>query len=96
MSGHETIRVLEVGVDAQIPAEEEGKGLESVVAKGSQSGGPAEASELAGEAGPENPDSSAEATGMRPLPQPGIALTKIFPVVTWGASHTVSPNLPAV
>ncbi|XP_019479463.1 PREDICTED: POU domain, class 6, transcription factor 1 isoform X2 [Hipposideros armiger] len=62
MSGHETIRVLEVGVDAQIPAEEEGKGLESVVAKGSQSGGPAEASELAGEAGRENPDSSAEAT----------------------------------
>ncbi|KAM5249433.1 POU domain, class 6, transcription factor 1 isoform 2-T3 [Hipposideros larvatus] len=62
MSGHETIRVLEVGVDAQIPAEEEGKGLERVVAKGSQSGGPAEASELAGEAGRENPDSSAEAT----------------------------------
>ncbi|KAF6338712.1 hypothetical protein mRhiFer1_000159 [Rhinolophus ferrumequinum] len=62
MSGHETIRVLEVGVDAQIPAEEEGKGLESAATKGSQIGGPAEASEHAGEAGPENPDTTAEAT----------------------------------
>uniref|UniRef100_A0ABI7ZMA9 POU domain protein n=1 Tax=Felis catus TaxID=9685 RepID=A0ABI7ZMA9_FELCA len=62
MSGHETIRVLEVGVDAQISAEEEGKGLEGVAAEGSQSRGPAEASEPAGEAGPDNPDSSAEAT----------------------------------
>uniref|UniRef100_H0WXF9 POU domain protein n=1 Tax=Otolemur garnettii TaxID=30611 RepID=H0WXF9_OTOGA len=44
MSGHETIRVLEVGVDAQLPTEEEGKGLENVAAEGSQSGGPAEAS----------------------------------------------------
>ncbi|KAI5213010.1 Pou Domain, Class 6, Transcription Factor 1 [Manis pentadactyla] len=43
MSGHETIRVLEVGVDAQIPAEEEGKGLEGVAAEGSQRGGPAKA-----------------------------------------------------
>ena len=41
MSGHETIRVLEVGVDAQIPAEEEGKALEAVGTEGSQSGGPA-------------------------------------------------------
>ncbi|XP_005869308.1 PREDICTED: POU domain, class 6, transcription factor 1 isoform X2 [Myotis brandtii] len=62
MSGHETIRVLEVGVDAQVPAEEEGKGLEGVAAEGCQSGGPAEASEPAGETGPDNPDSSAEAT----------------------------------
>lgn len=62
MSGHETIRVLEVGVDTQVPAEEEGKGLEGVAAEGCQSGGPAEASEPAGEAGPDNPDSSAEAT----------------------------------
>ncbi|KAF6117174.1 hypothetical protein HJG60_000154 [Phyllostomus discolor] len=62
MSGHETIRVLEVGVDAQIPAEEEGKGLEAVAAEGCQSRGPAEANESAGEAGPNNPDSSAEAT----------------------------------
>ncbi|XP_073069614.1 POU domain, class 6, transcription factor 1 isoform X2 [Manis javanica] len=53
MSGHETIRVLEVGVDAQIPAEEEGKGLEGV----------AEGGESAGGSGPDNPDSSAEATG---------------------------------
>uniref|UniRef100_A0A8C2NDY0 POU domain protein n=1 Tax=Capra hircus TaxID=9925 RepID=A0A8C2NDY0_CAPHI len=62
MSGHETIRVLEVGVDAQIPAEEEGKALEAVATEGSQSGGPAEAGEAAGEAGPDNPDSSVEAT----------------------------------
>nr|KAF6451477.1 hypothetical protein HJG59_000158 [Molossus molossus] len=62
MSGHETIRVLEVGVDAQVPAEEEGKGLEGMAAEGSQSRGPAEASEPAGETGPDNPDSSAEAT----------------------------------
>lgn len=72
MSGHETIRVLEVGVDAQIPAEEEGKALEGVAAEGSQSRGPAEASEPAGETGPDNPDSSAEATGTRPLPPSGI------------------------
>lgn len=96
MSGHETIRVLEVGVDAQIPAEEEGKGLESVATKGSQSGVPAEASEHAAEAGPENPDTTAEATGMRSLPQPGIALPKTLPVVPQGASHTVPPNHPAV
>ncbi|KAM6153986.1 POU domain, class 6, transcription factor 1 isoform 2-T2 [Erethizon dorsatum] len=62
MSGHETIRVLEVGVDAQLPAEEEGKGLESVAAENSQGGGPAGASEPAGEAGPGNPDPSAEST----------------------------------
>ncbi|XP_012508910.1 PREDICTED: POU domain, class 6, transcription factor 1 isoform X2 [Propithecus coquereli] len=62
MSGHETIRVLEVGVDAQLPTEEEGKGLEGVATEGAQSGGPAEASEAAGEAGLDNPDSSAEAT----------------------------------
>ncbi|KAB1269713.1 POU domain; class 6; transcription factor 1 [Camelus dromedarius] len=67
MSGHETIRVLEVGVDAQVPAEEEGKVLEGVAAEGSQSGGPEEAGEAAGEAGPDNPDSSTEATGTRPL-----------------------------
>nr|KAF6372773.1 hypothetical protein mPipKuh1_000157 [Pipistrellus kuhlii] len=62
MSGHETIRVLEVGVDAQVPAEEEGKGLEGVAAEGCPSGGPAAASEPAGAAGPDNPGSSAEAT----------------------------------
>ncbi|XP_014641954.1 PREDICTED: POU domain, class 6, transcription factor 1 isoform X2 [Ceratotherium simum simum] len=78
MSGHETIRVLEVGVDAQFPAEEEGKGLEGVATKGSQSRGPAKASEPAGEAGPDNPDSSAEATvkslpGIPPSPAPAVA-----------------------
>uniref|UniRef100_A0A8C4LI10 POU class 6 homeobox 1 n=1 Tax=Equus asinus asinus TaxID=83772 RepID=A0A8C4LI10_EQUAS len=78
MSGHETIRVLEVGVDAQIPAEEESKGLEGVASKGSQSRGPAEASEPAAEAGPDNPDSSAEATvkslpGIAPSPAPAVA-----------------------
>ncbi|XP_029325965.1 POU domain, class 6, transcription factor 1 isoform X3 [Mus caroli] len=62
MSGHETIRVLEVGVDAQLPAEEESKGLESVAAGGSQSGGPVEASGPADEAGSCDPDHSAEAT----------------------------------
>lgn len=82
MSGHETIRVLEVGVDAQIPAEEESKGLEDVATTGSQSGGLAEASEPAGEAAPENPDSSAEATGTRPLLPPGNALRVTLP---WGA-----------
>ncbi|NP_001338017.1 POU domain, class 6, transcription factor 1 isoform 3 [Homo sapiens] len=73
MSGHETIRVLEVGVDAQLPAEEESKGLEGVAAEGSQSGDPAEASQAAGEAGPDNLGSSAEATGTRPSPPPGTA-----------------------
>lgn len=74
MSGHETIRVLEVGVDAQISAEEEGKGLEGVAAEGSQSRGLGEASEPASEAGPDNPDSSAEATGTRPSFPSGIGL----------------------
>lgn len=64
MSGHETIRVLEVGVDAQLPAEEESKTLEGVAADGSQSGGPAGASEPAGEARSHDADHSAEATGM--------------------------------
>ncbi|XP_004400877.1 PREDICTED: POU domain, class 6, transcription factor 1 isoform 2 [Odobenus rosmarus divergens] len=88
MSGHETIRVLEVGVDAQISAEEEGKGLEGVAAEGSQSKDPGEASEPADEAGPDNPDSSAEATvsagdpsepcpcccHLQPSPQPASGL----------------------
>ncbi|XP_073939480.1 POU domain, class 6, transcription factor 1 isoform X6 [Castor canadensis] len=65
MSGHETIRVLEVGVDAQLPAEEEGKGLEGMATEGSQSRGPAETSEPAGETGSDNPDLSAEATVTR-------------------------------
>ncbi|XP_070927809.1 POU domain, class 6, transcription factor 1 isoform X3 [Macaca nemestrina] len=78
MSGHETIRVLEVGVDAQLPAEEESKGLEGVAAKGSQSGDPAETSQAAGKAGPDNLGSSAEATvksppGIPPSPAPAIA-----------------------
>ncbi|KAK2102166.1 hypothetical protein P7K49_019833 [Saguinus oedipus] len=73
MSGHETIRVLEVGVDAQLPAEEESKGLEGVAAEGSQSGDPAEVSQAAGEAGPDNLGTSAEATGTRPSLPPGTA-----------------------
>ncbi|XP_015444013.1 POU domain, class 6, transcription factor 1 isoform X1 [Pteropus alecto] len=80
MSGHETIRVLEVGVDAHIPAEEEGKGLEGVASDGSQSRGPAEANVPADEAGPDNPDSSAEAT-VKPLP--GIPLSPAPAVTTF-------------
>lgn len=87
MSGHETIRVLEVGVDAQIPAEEESKGLEGVASKGSQSRGPAEASEPAAEAGPDNPDSSAEATGTRPSLPCGIAPPESLPVVPLGSQY---------
>ncbi|KAM5289426.1 POU domain, class 6, transcription factor 1 isoform 3-T3 [Ctenodactylus gundi] len=60
MSGHETIRVLEVGVDAQIPAEEEGKRLEGVATEDFQS--TADASDPAGEAGPDQPNPPAEAT----------------------------------
>lgn len=87
MSGHETIRVLEVGVDAHIPAEEEDKGLEGVASDGSQSRGPAEANEPADEAGPDNPDSSAEAT-VKPLP--GIPLSPA-PVVT---TFSQAPSQP--
>ncbi|VFV44698.1 Hypothetical predicted protein [Lynx pardinus] len=95
MSGHETIRVLEVGVDAQISAEEEGKGLEGVAAEGSQSRGPAEASEPAGEAGPDNPDSSAEATvkslpGIPPSPAPAVATFSQAPSQPQ-ASQTLTP-----
>ncbi|KAL1767394.1 POU domain, class 6, transcription factor 1 isoform X1 [Sigmodon hispidus] len=77
MSSHETIRVLEVGVDAQLPAEES-KGLENVTADGSHSEAPAEASEPAGEAGPHDPDHSAEGTvkslpGIPPSPAPAVA-----------------------
>uniref|UniRef100_G1PEV2 POU domain protein n=1 Tax=Myotis lucifugus TaxID=59463 RepID=G1PEV2_MYOLU len=99
MSGHETIRVLEVGVDAQVPAEEEGKGLEGVAAEGCQSGGPAEASEPAGEAGPDNPDSSAEATVPREVKSlPGIPASPAPAVATFSqppsqpqASQTLTP-----
>nr|XP_055193115.1 LOW QUALITY PROTEIN: POU domain, class 6, transcription factor 1 [Nyctereutes procyonoides] len=95
MSGHETIRVLEVGVDAQISAEEEGKGLEGVAAEGSQSRGPGEASEPAGEAGPDNPDSSAEATvkslpGIPPSPAPAVATFSQAPSQPQ-ASQTLTP-----
>lgn len=75
MSGHETIRVLEVGVDAQMPTDEESRGLEGAVAPGSQSGCPSGAGEPAGDAVPDNPDSSTEATGMR---LPGTALPDCF------------------
>ncbi|XP_064447306.1 POU domain, class 6, transcription factor 1 isoform X4 [Mirounga angustirostris] len=95
MSGHETIRVLEVGVDAQISAEEEGKGLEGVAAEGSQSRDPGEASEPAGEAGPDNPDSSAEATvkslpGIPPSPAPAVATFSQAPSQPQ-ASQTLAP-----
>ncbi|KAF7473410.1 Hypothetical predicted protein [Marmota monax] len=90
MSSHETIRVLEVGVDAQIPAEDEGKGLESVAADSSQSGGPAEASNP----GPDNPDPSAEAVkslpGILPNPAPAIATFSQAPSQPQ-ASQTLTP-----
>lgn len=86
MSGHETIRVLEVGVDAHIPAEEEGKGLEGVASDGSQSRGPPEANEPTDEAGPDNPDSAAEATGTSPLLPSGTAPPETLSVVPWGVS----------
>lgn len=90
MSGHETIRVLEVGVDAQLPAEEESKGLESVAADSSQSRGPAEAGEPAAEAGPRDPDHSAETTGMR------LSLICRFPLMARVAQVTLGPCLPAL
>ncbi|XP_058938771.1 POU domain, class 6, transcription factor 1 isoform X1 [Kogia breviceps] len=95
MSGHETIRVLEVGVDAQIPAEEEGKALEGVAAEGPQSGGPTKAGEAAGETGPDNPDSSTEATvkslpGMPPSPAPAVATFSQAPCQPQ-ASQTLTP-----
>nr|XP_055213180.1 POU domain, class 6, transcription factor 1 isoform X3 [Gorilla gorilla gorilla] len=95
MSGHETIRVLEVGVDAQLPAEEDSKGLEGVAAEGSQSGDPAEASQAAGEAGPDNLGSSAEATvksppGIPPSPAPAIATFSQAPSQPQ-ASQTLTP-----
>ncbi|XP_015855934.2 POU domain, class 6, transcription factor 1 isoform X1 [Peromyscus maniculatus bairdii] len=95
MSGHETIRVLEVGVDAQLPAEEESKGLESVAADGPQSGGSTEASEPGGEAGPHDPDRSAEAAvkslpGIPPSPAPAIATFSQAPSQPQ-ASQTLTP-----
>ncbi|XP_023066870.1 POU domain, class 6, transcription factor 1 isoform X2 [Piliocolobus tephrosceles] len=95
MSGHETIRVLEVGVDAQLPAEEESKGLEGVATEGSQSGDPAEASQAAGKAGPDNLGSSAEATvksppGIPPSPAPAIATFSQAPSQPQ-ASQTLTP-----
>ncbi|XP_058529062.1 POU domain, class 6, transcription factor 1 isoform X2 [Ochotona princeps] len=96
MSGHETIRVLEVGVDAQLPAEEEGKGLEGAAAEGSQSGDPAEAHEPAGEAGPGHPKAPAEATvkslpGTLPSPAPSIATFSQAPSQPQAASQTLTP-----
>ncbi|XP_036063977.1 POU domain, class 6, transcription factor 1 [Onychomys torridus] len=95
MSGHETIRVLEVGVDAQLPAEEESKGLESVAADGTQSGGSTEASEPAGEAGPHDPDRSAESTvkslpGIPPCPASAITTFSQAPSQPQ-ASQTLTP-----
>ncbi|KAK7797663.1 hypothetical protein U0070_001863 [Myodes glareolus] len=95
MSGHETIRVLEVGVDTQLPAEEESKGLESVAADSSQSRGPAEASEPAAEAGPRDPDHSAETTvkslpGIPPSSAPAIATFSQAPSQPQ-ASQTLTP-----
>nr|XP_045008098.1 POU domain, class 6, transcription factor 1 isoform X4 [Jaculus jaculus] len=95
MSGHETIRVLEVGVDAQLPTEEESKGLEGVAAEGSQVGGPSEATEPAGEAGPHTPDPSVEATvkslpGIPPSPAPTMATFSQAPSQPQ-ASQTLTP-----
>ncbi|XP_004863003.1 POU domain, class 6, transcription factor 1 isoform X1 [Heterocephalus glaber] len=95
MSGHETIRVLEVGVDAQLPAEEEGKGPEGVAAENSQGGACAEASEPAGKAGPGNPDASTESTvksipGIPPGPAPAIVTFSQAPSQPQ-ASQTLTP-----
>ncbi|XP_075407783.1 POU domain, class 6, transcription factor 1 [Tenrec ecaudatus] len=95
MSGHETIRVLEVGVDAPLPIEEEGKGLEDVATEGSLGGGPDKASEPTGKAGPDNPDSSAEATvkslpGIPPSPAPAVATFSQAPSQPQ-ASQTLTP-----
>ncbi|XP_045143160.1 POU domain, class 6, transcription factor 1 [Echinops telfairi] len=95
MSGHETIRVLEVGVDAPLPIEEEGKGLEDVATEGSLGGGPDKASEPTGKAGPDNPDSSAEAAGkslpgIPPSPAPAVATFSQAPSQPQ-ASQTLTP-----
>ncbi|XP_058164199.1 POU domain, class 6, transcription factor 1 [Dasypus novemcinctus] len=95
MSGHETIRVLEVGVDAQVPAEEESKGPEGVAPEGSQSGGPAQTSGPAGGAGPDHPGPSAEATGkslpgIPPSPAPAVATFSQAPSQPQ-ASQTLTP-----
>ncbi|XP_063110844.1 POU domain, class 6, transcription factor 1 isoform X2 [Cavia porcellus] len=97
MSGHETIRVLEVGVDAQLPVEEDGKGLENVAAENSHGRGPAEASEPAGEAGPGNPDPSAESAvksipGIPPGPAPAPAIATFSQAPSQPqASQTLTP-----
>lgn len=67
MSSHETIRVLEVGVDAPLPAEEDRKALEmppGEVARGS----PGETGHLGREDGPASTQSSCsgEAAGKTP------------------------------
>ncbi|XP_057559198.1 POU domain, class 6, transcription factor 1 isoform X2 [Hippopotamus amphibius kiboko] len=95
MSGHETIRVLEVGVDAQIPAEEEGKALEGVASEGSQSYGPTKAGEAEGEAEPDIADSSTGATvkslpGMPLSPAPAVATFSQAPCQPQ-ASQTLTP-----
>uniref|UniRef100_A0A8C8VNJ4 POU class 6 homeobox 1 n=1 Tax=Pelusios castaneus TaxID=367368 RepID=A0A8C8VNJ4_9SAUR len=82
MSSHETIRVLEVGVDAPLPVEDDGKALETAVGEVA-SGCPVETSEPGrGDVQPNLETACGETTGdVKPLP--GVAPTSIASVTTF-------------
>ncbi|XP_032994339.1 POU domain, class 6, transcription factor 1 [Lacerta agilis] len=98
MSGHETIRVLEVGVDAPIPVENEGKTLKTAAATREEApvSCPPEPSEMGREGVEQNPAKASGESGgevkalpeITPAPIPGIVP---FSQVTSQQTQTLTP-----
>uniref|UniRef100_A0A670HME7 POU class 6 homeobox 1 n=1 Tax=Podarcis muralis TaxID=64176 RepID=A0A670HME7_PODMU len=98
MSGHETIRVLEVGVDAPVPVENEGKTLKTASATREEApvSCPPEPSEMGREGVEQNPTKASGESGgevkalpeITPAPIPGIVP---FSQVTSQQTQTLTP-----
>ncbi|XP_025069188.1 POU domain, class 6, transcription factor 1 isoform X2 [Alligator sinensis] len=95
MSSHETIRVLEVGVDAPLPAEEDGKTLDAA-AEEAASSCPSETGKAGREEVQPNPETTCGETIGKVKSLPGIAATSVpsvstFSQVTSQQTQTLAP-----
>nr|XP_014432486.2 POU domain, class 6, transcription factor 1 [Pelodiscus sinensis] len=82
MSSHETIRVLEVGVDAPLPAEDDGKALEATAGEVA-SGCPVERSDPARQGMQPNQEATGGETAGEVKSLPGIAPPSISSITTF-------------
>ncbi|KYO17254.1 POU domain, class 6, transcription factor 1 [Alligator mississippiensis] len=95
MSSHETIRVLEVGVDAPLPAEEDGKTLDAAAEEAANSC-PSETGKAGREEVQPNPETTCGETIGKVKSLPGIAATSVpsvstFSQVTSQQTQTLAP-----